>query len=131
MVHFRQRMNAKSLRVALLLLAAGTVALLWARHLEIRDWWRLRGYAPSAAVVQLANEDTMNAYTRHLFYLNRPNLPDTVVEFRQHCPENENTIVLGCYHPDQDGIFIYNVQDPTLAGIQQVTAAHEDRKSVV
>jgi small-conductance mechanosensitive channel len=33
--------------------------------------------------------------------------------------------VLGCYHPDQDGIFIYNVSDPTLAGVQQVTAAHE------
>jgi hypothetical protein len=67
----------------------------------------------------------MNSYTRHLFYLNRPQFPASVVSFRKNCPENENTIVLGCYHPGQNGIFIYNVQDPTLAGVKQVTAAHE------
>ena len=38
--------------------------------------------------------------------------------------------MLGCYHPDQNGIYIYAVQDPTLAGIQQVTAAHEVLHSV-
>ena len=33
--------------------------------------------------------------------------------------------MLGCYHSNQDGIFLYNVQDARLAGVQQVTAAHE------
>ena len=67
----------------------------------------------------------MNAYTRHLFYLNKPQLLGTVAQFREHCPENEDTIVLGCYHFGQNGIYIYAVPDPSLAGIQQVTAAHE------
>ena len=67
----------------------------------------------------------MNSYTRHLFYLNKPQLLGTVSSFRQSCPENKDTIVLGCYHPGQNGIFIYNVQDPALAGVTQVTAAHE------
>jgi energy-converting hydrogenase Eha subunit F len=102
-----------------------TVGLLIANGQRLMDWWRLRGYVAPAAVVQMANEDTMKPYTRHLFYLNRPQLLPTVKSFRAHCPENENTVVLGCYHPDQDGIFIYNVSDPTLAGVQQVTAAHE------
>lgn len=94
------------------------------------DWLRLRGYNPPSAIVQLANEDTMNAYTRHLFYLNRPQLLSTVVSFRHDCPENEDVVVLGCYHTGQNGIFIYNVPDPTLAGVQEVTAAHEVLHSV-
>jgi hypothetical protein len=91
----------------------------------IQDWIRLRGYRAPSSIAQLAAQDTMTAYTRHLFYLNKPQLLSTVTAFRQDCPENENTIVLGCYHSDQNGIYIYNVADPTLAGVTQVTAAHE------
>ena len=101
------------------------VGLLIVNGQSIVDWWRLRGYVPPAAVANLANEDTMTSYTRHLFYLNRPQLLRSVTSFRSYCPENQTNIVLGCYHPDQDGIFIYDVSDPTLAGVQQVTAAHE------
>jgi hypothetical protein len=101
------------------------LGLVWWKHQSLQDWWKLRGYTPPSAISVLASEDTMNAYTTHLFYLNKPQLLSTVDSFRQHCPENENTIVLGCYHPDQNGIYIYAVQDPSLAGIQQVTAAHE------
>jgi hypothetical protein len=97
---------------------------------SIYDWVRLIGYRPPQNIVNLANSDTMNAYTRHLFYLNRPQLLPTVISFRQNCPENEDIIVLGCYHSGQNGIFIYNVQDPALAGVQQVTAAHEVLHSV-
>jgi hypothetical protein len=91
----------------------------------IADWWQLRGYVPPPSVISVANEDTMDAYTKHLFYLNRPQFLPTVASFRSVCPENENTIVLGCYHPVEDGIYIYNIADPTLAGVVQVTAAHE------
>jgi hypothetical protein len=101
------------------------VAVVSLNRQNIQDWWKLRGYQPPAAVAQLADQDTMNGYTRHLFYLNKPRLLSTVAGFRQYCPENKDTIVLGCYHPGQNGIFIYNVQDPALAGVQQVTAAHE------
>jgi hypothetical protein len=112
---------------SLLIILAGLAALvLVALNIQnIQDWWRLRGYHPPAAVAQLAEQDTMNSYTRHLFYLNKPQLLGTVASFRQSCPENKDTIVLGCYHPGQNGIFIYNVQDPALAGVTQVTAAHE------
>jgi hypothetical protein len=118
-------MNTKRLQVVLLLTLVVLLGVLGAKHQALQDWWRLRGYTPPSMVVQLANQDTMNAYTRHLFYLNKPQLPTTVASFRKVCPENEDTIVLGCYHPVQNGIYIYAVQDQTLAGIQQVTAAHE------
>lgn len=97
----------------------------WLNHQRLEDWWKLRNYTPPSSVVALASEDTMNAYTRHMFYLNKPQLLTTVSGFRKYCPENEDTIVLGCYHPGQNGIFVYAVQDASLAGIQQVTAAHE------
>lgn len=106
------------------LVVAGAVTAILNRQ-SIEDWWKLRGYQPPAAVARLASQDTMNSYTRHLFYLNKPQLLSTVTSFRKRCPENKHTIVLGCYHQGQNGIFIYNVSDPTLAGVQQVTAAHE------
>ncbi len=116
------------LTIGLLVVAASVLAVLNRQSLE--DWWKLRGYQPPADVARLASQDTMNSYTRHLFYLNKPQLLGTVTSFRRHCPENKNTIVLGCYHQGQNGIFIYNVSDPALAGVQQVTAAHEVLHSV-
>jgi uncharacterized protein YukE len=114
--------------ISLLLLILLLVAMI--NQQKLYDWWRLRGYTPPAYVAQLATQDTMNSYTRHLFYLNRPKILNTVQGFRDYCPENKNTIVLGCYRSGQNGIFIYNVPDPTLAGVTEVTAAHEVLHSV-
>jgi uncharacterized protein YukE len=108
-----------------LLLWAVLLCLIFVKRQAISDWWRLRDYSPPSSIAQLADQDTMNDYTRHLFYLNQPQLLSSVTSFRQHCPENEDTIVLGCYHPVEQGIYVYNVQDPSLHGVAQVTAAHE------
>lgn len=101
------------------------LGLIIANRQGISDWWRMRGYHPASAVSQLATEDTMTPYAQHLFYLNKPELLSNITSFRQHCPENKDTVVLGCYHPGENGIYIYNVQDPSLKGVAQVTAAHE------
>ncbi len=116
---------SRFLSFSTLLVLLASLVLVGINRLAIEDWFKLRGYQPSSGVMALANQDTMNDYTKHLFYLNKPQILGTVNGFRQACPENKDTIVLGCYHPGQNGIFIYNVPDPTLAGIQQVTAAHE------
>ena len=120
----RSRRKWLEVSVALLIWLVA-LTLILANRQSLSDWWRLRDYNPPASVSRLATQDTMDGYARHLFYLNRPQLLPTVTSFRKFCPENENTIVLGCYHLGQNGIFIYNVSDPTLAGVQQVTAAHE------
>lgn len=111
--------------LAFLVLWVILLALIANKHQAISDWWLLRGYQPPDAIARLADQDTMTGYTRHLFYLNKPQLLSMVASFRKDCPENEDTIVLGCYHPNQQGIFIYNVQDQSLSGVTQVTAAHE------
>lgn len=95
------------------------------RAQSIIDWWKLHDYTPPPPVASLAQQDTMTPYATHVFYVNHPDLETNTTQFRQDCNESEKTIVLGCYRGNQDGIFIFEVTDARLAGVQQVTAAHE------
>lgn len=105
------------------LLTSLSALAIWQKQ-AIIDWWRLRGYTPSARVVALADNTTMNSGARHIFYVNRPSL-EGKQEFNNHCSKgNEETIVLGCYISFR-GIYIYDVAEPKLKGIHEVTAAHE------
>ncbi len=91
----------------------------------VDDWIKLRDYNPPEQVEKLAQEDTMTAEARHIFYVNHPDLIDTTQRFQQECPTYEQTIVIGCYHSQQRGIFLFNVADPRLNGLIEVTSAHE------
>lgn len=103
----------------LALIAAG----LYYRY-DIQDWLRLRGYQPAAEIVQIADRTTMQDSSRRVFYANRPVIADREL-FNEHCRDNEHSIVLGCYLPGQRGIYILDVTDERLSGIEEVTAAHE------
>lgn len=91
-----------------------------------REWYVLRQYQPPGEVSRLADQTTMTDKARRLFYLNRPQVLEAT-EFNVHCAsaDGEQTIVLGCYHSPQRGIFVFRVNEPKLKGIEQVTAAHE------
>ncbi len=98
---------------------------LWAvtNRQTVVDWWRLQSYKPSPQILQLADNTTMHERGRELFYLSAP-----VVEggqlFNEHCTNHsEQTIVLGCYKLQQ--IYLFDVTDPRLNGVEEVTAAHE------
>lgn len=112
----------------LLVLSVITITAAFAVRLAappVRDWWILRDYQPPAAVEQLVVDTTMTDAGKRLFYINRPAVLDRS-EFNQHCHgTGEHTIILGCYHSPQRGIFIFHVDEPELEGIEQVTAAHE------
>lgn len=109
----------------ILLVVAGLFSVI-VNSQNIQDWWQLRDYNPPATVSSLATQATMTDYGRKLFYLNRPAIDDKS-EFVTNCPTStkEQSIVLGCYHSVQDGIFLLNVTDKRLDGVKQVTAAHE------
>ncbi len=112
--------------LVILLVWLALLGLLAVNRQNIFDWWRLRHYQAPAAVSQLAGQDTMTAYARKVFYVNRPAIDDKQ-QFAKVCPNGsrEQTIVLGCYHAAQAGIFLLGVSDPRLNGVEQVTAAHE------
>ena len=108
----------------LALLGFGLVLSLgWLQRYAILDWWRLRNYDPPARIVQLADETRMSEEGRHLFYVHHPELNDRVA-FNENCTIDEESIVLGCYVAGE-GIYLFDVSDPRLAGVHQVTAAHE------
>ena len=102
------------------------LALVAANRQDLIDWWRLRDYNPPQTIAKLASETTMNDFGRRIFYVNYPELINKS-SFKKSCPTagGEQTIVLGCYHSGQSGIFLLDVNDPRLEGVEQVTAAHE------
>lgn len=89
----------------------------------VLDQITLLRYEPSADIVSLADRTTMTEVGRKAFYASQPSLEGSQ-QFGAICGNNEEgTAVLGCYTNRQ--IYIFNVTDPQLDGIRDVTAAHE------
>ena len=106
-----------------LILAGG--ATFWIKHNEVLDWLATRGYEPSSLIATLASDTTMTPYAERLFYANRPEVQDKQA-FNQSCTDpSEQVAVLGCFIGNRMGIYLYDVTDERLNGIEQVTAAHE------
>ena len=96
-----------------------------ANHQAVYDWIRLQGYHVPANVAALASDDQLTPPAKRIFYVNHPLLQDKTA-FASSCPNGDKeTAVLGCYIPMQRGIYVLRVTDARLAGIEQVTAAHE------
>jgi len=116
-----RRIAAYALLIAIIV---GSGLLLWQRQ-AFGDWLVLRNYQASPAIAQLASDATMTNLAKHLFYINKPQL-EARPAFNQHCTnKTEQTVVLGCYTGDRQGIYLYSVTDSRLHGVEQVTAAHE------
>lgn len=97
----------------------------WSQRQNIADWLRLRDYQAPQDIAALAAETAMTDYAKKLFYINHPSL-ENKEDFNRHCSDKgQETAVLGCYHGDRQGIYLYAVTDARLAGVRQVTAAHE------
>lgn len=88
----------------------------------VQDWWLLRQYTPPQDIVDLADRTAMTDKARRLFYVHKPVIEEATT-FNNDCSSAESSIVLGCYNGQ--GIYIYNVEDERLDGVQEVTAAHE------
>lgn len=111
--------------VLLLFVLLGAFALGVHFHRDIIDWAALRGYTPPAKVAALAGDDTMTTAASRVYYVNHPDI-EAKQQFSTNCKDqSEQTIVLGCYHGGQQGIYLLSVTDPRLNGVMQVTAAHE------
>lgn len=108
-----------------ILVLLGLIGFGFLQRQGIYDWFRLRGYTPSAEIAQMATDTTMTDGAKHMYYVNHPELKDRS-NFSTFCDvSTEQTVVLGCYKSGQQGIYLLRVTNAELAGIQQVTAAHE------
>lgn len=117
----KRRLPIGSILTSLLVISMGVAVYL--NKTDLVDWWVLRSYQPPQVIANLAAQTSMNSTGKRLFYLHKPLLQDKA-SFNNSCRENEQTIVLGCY-VQRRGIFLLDVEDPRLDGVEQVTSAHE------
>lgn len=120
----RKSVSGSAVILIFLVIVLGLSVFAWVKKQEIYDWARLRNYQPPDEIAQLAFDTTMNNSARRLFYVYHPELNDREA-FNQNCSGfGEETIVLGCF-VSPIGIYLYDIDDPRLHGVEQVTAAHE------
>jgi hypothetical protein len=97
--------------------------LIWHNRWWFYDEYRLFGYTPPAQISQIATEDQLTPYARTLLYVYHPDIENSET-FNSNCNVTPAATVLGCTVIGR-GIYLYNIQDPTLNGVMQVTAAYE------
>lgn len=118
-------MKSRKLFYSIFVVLLALNAALWFGREPFLDWHALRSYQAPAAISKLASDDTMTAKAREYFYINHPAIEDRT-NFNKHCPnDSEHSVVLGCFLGNRGGIYLFNVSDPELHGVEQVTAAHE------
>ena len=118
------RSSGRLIITSLVCLALIASALLFVfNRVAITDWVRVQQYQPSAAIAGLATQAGMSEQGRYFFYTGEPVLEDAG-QFNASCGEHEHsTAVLGCYAAQR--IYLFDVQNDELSGIEEVTAAHE------
>lgn len=108
--------------VVVLISLAATLFLVVNRQ-SVIDHIAMWQYKPSAEIVTFADRADLSETGKFIFYASQPSLEGTQA-FNAKCSRLERTTaVLGCY--DGRIIYVYDVPNPTLDGIREVTAAHE------
>ncbi|MDP3207591.1 MAG: hypothetical protein Q8M65_00445 [Rhodoglobus sp.] len=119
--------DAGAIALALLINLALIVGLAWMlTHLQrVADQFAVWQFAPPAAVEAYADRAAFSDEGRFLFFASRPVIAaDT--EFNDVCASQlEEVGILGCYLPGDKRIFLFDVTDVRLDGIEEVVAAHE------
>ncbi len=108
--------------VVVLLSVAAALFLLVNRQLVLDQVYAWQ-YKPSAEISAIAERTSMSDQGEFLFYASHPTIEGSEV-FNAKCAKVETSAaILGCY--DGRNIYVYNVTNPKLDGIREVTAAHE------
>lgn len=104
------------------LLIVGSIWL-WQSRQWVVDAIAYHQYEPTAAVRQIATESKMTDDAKFTFYASRPEVQSSDL-FNANCERKEaDSPILGCYSARR--IYIFDVTDERLDGIETVTAAHE------
>jgi hypothetical protein len=122
--HDNRRASGYVAALILIVISIGATLFLLLNRQTVIDHVSVWQYQPSAAITGFAERTAMSEQGKFLFFASRPSLEGTQV-FNEKCSRTEkSTAILGCY----DGlgsIYIYDVPNPKLDGIREVTSAHE------
>lgn len=87
------------------------------------DQYRYATYTPSVRIAEIAERASLRDVGMFYFYASQP-VMDGTQAFNSFCGRREEkSAILGCY--DGHRIYIYDVTDERLQGVEEVTAAHE------
>lgn len=111
---------------ALVVVALGVTGTWVLTHPQrVTDQFTVWNFAPDATIASYADRSTMTDEGRFLFYASRPEV-SPAGEFDKHCSSQlEGVGILGCYQHADKRIYLYDVTDDRLDGIEEVVAAHE------
>lgn len=105
------------------LLVAVSVFLLTHRQYVV-DAVAVMTYSPSSKITTITDDVKFTTKGKFIFYASRP-VVESQDDFNGSCPRQESSSpILGCY-TTEGRIYVYDVTNEKLDGIQQVTAAHE------
>lgn len=92
---------------------------------RVTDQFTVWTYTPTTTIAEYADRSTMTDEGRFLFYASRPEVL-AGDDFDGHCSsELEGVGILGCYQHGDKRIYLFDVTDDRLDGIEEVVAAHE------
>lgn len=120
---------SRAIAIAFVLLLNVTVIFsgVWAltNQQRIADQFAVWQFEPSASLQQYVTESDMSDEGTFLFYASQPTIQSNPT-FNSTCSNVEEDFgVLGCYFPSEKSIYLFDVTDDRLAGIEEVVAAHE------
>lgn len=114
--------SSRSSLTVLLVLVALTALILWQR-VWIVDSVLAWSYTPTQEIANITSAINLSSDGKRIFYASSPELDGTST-FNAECSNTEKTsVVLGCYKAGK--IYLYRVDNDELAGVEEVTAAHE------
>lgn len=108
--------------LTLVAIIAGSIWVVLNRQ-YLQDQYMVAQFKPNAAITTLVQNTKFSSQGTFYFYATHPEL-NTAEKFNESCEKQEaGSAILGCYTNGR--IYIYDVPDERLNGIEEVTAAHE------
>ncbi len=96
---------------------------MWFERQRIVDAIQYYQYTPTSDIRTITEQIELTDNATFLFYASQPSLENSTT-FNQHCERQESdSPILGCYSARM--IYLYDITDERLDGIEEVTAAHE------
>lgn len=109
--------------VGIIVVAAVALVISFVDFRFIGDYLSGLGFKPSAEVTELENKLDLTDRGRVILRATYPNVEERE-SFNDNCKNVDLTVnVLGCYYDGK--IFVFDVNNAELAGIKEVTLAHE------
>lgn len=120
--------KASRLRSSLAFVASGAIVVLalvlFLQRQYIADQVSVWSYTPSSAISAISDSTALTPRGKFLFYATKPSI-EGQAEFNVLCPRQEvGSPILGCY-TSVGRIYIYDITNEKLRGMEEVTAVHE------